>query len=482
MTYTEALNYINNSLTSGSVYGLSRIKELLYRLSNPEKDMRIIHVAGTNGKGSVSRMLMSILHQAGYNVGIFNSPYLESMNEYLCVNGVTATDDEYALIAGIVKNAVEGVFRDRGNDIERDGQAESDSDRTGTDRLYDTGMVEKPTEFEFSFAMAMEYFSRKNCDFAIVECGLGGLTDATNVFEEKELSIITNIGKDHIKLLGDNIRDIAKQKAGIINKYDTVIAYPSEKEALDEIKKKCRQKKAELIIPDYIDFNQMAYYNIGLPKDMIAEVERRAGDVFGSLPIMIDSISLDGTFQKKNGIVAVSAALALISKGYRIKCKDIIKGLKNVTWPGRFETLCKKPLVIADGGHNVQCTEALCVSLDRKNIRKAIFVIGIMADKDYRKIFKMLLPYAELVIATEPHNDRRLCTEDIRETFCELMSKESLIDGNDIAKVIREIKEPSDAVREALRLDLENYNNKMPIIVTGSLYMMGDIRKVFKNH
>ena len=449
MTYLESLNYINNNLTSGSVYGLSRIKELLKRLDNPQKCMSIIHIAGTNGKGSISRMIMSILKAAGYTVGIFNSPYLEKKNEYLCVNGVDATDDEYALIAGIAKRAVEGV-----------------------------PMEEKPTEFEFSFAMAMEYFARKNCDFAIVECGLGGLTDATNIFDEKELSIIANIGLDHTKLLGDTIKDIAKQKCGIIIKNDTVIAYPSDKDAIKTIKRVCKSKNAKLITPDYIEFGTMSYYNPGFPdNDPVLENEK----IWLNMPLITSSIALKGSFQKRNGMVALAAVMELASKGFNITYNNIINGLKNVTWPGRFETLCKEPLIIADGGHNLQCAKALCDSLDSEGISKAIFVIGIMADKDYKDVFKQLYPYTVKVVATEPANPRRLNTEEICKCFTEISNSDDLILDDKSHRLldmdIYAEKTPADAVKAALKLDRECYNNKMPIIITGSLYMMSEIRR-----
>ena len=437
MTYTETEKYISEKLSKGSIYGLDRIKELLFRLSNPEKDMKIIHIAGTNGKGSISRMLMSILCSAGYKVGIFNSPFLSKRNEYLCCNGIDSNDEEYSFIAGIVKNAIEGT------------------------RLNLNKMEEYPTEFEFSFAMAMEYFSRKNCDLAIIECGLGGKDDATNIFEEKELSIIANIGMDHVKLLGNNIKEITKQKCGIVIKNDTVVVYPSEKDAMNIIKRNCRAKNAKLITPDYVEFGTMSYYNPGFPEnDEVLKNEK----LWLNMPILLDNIALDGSFQKKNGMVAIAAAAALMEKGYKISFKAVLNGLKSVKWPGRFETLCKSPLVIADGGHNVQCTKALCDSLDSNNMSKAIFVVGIMADKDYPEIFKMLSPYVEYLIATEPANPRRLSSEEILEEFKNLS----------IASI--SVKNPKEAVRIAMDIDKNRFNNELPIIITGSLYMMGDIR------
>ena len=469
MTYKESLDYINNSLTSGSVYGLSRIKELLKRLSNPETGMKIIHIAGTNGKGSISRMIMSILKEAGYTVGIFNSPYLEKKNEYLCCNGVDATDEEYALIAGIVKNAVEGL------EVINRKFDKADIETPVLECVFQP-MREKPTEFEYSFAMAMEYFARKNCDFAIVECGLGGLTDATNIFEEKELSIIANIGLDHTKLLGDTIKEITKQKCGIIIKKETVVAYPSGDEAIKVITRVCKAKEAKLITPNYSEWGKMVFYNPGFPdNDPILKDEK----VWLNMPELMNSIALSGTFQKRNAMVALSAVMALKSKGYKISYRHILNGLRNVKWPGRFETLNENPLIIADGGHNVQCAKALCESLDAAGIKKAIFVIGIMADKDYKEVFKLLYPYAAKLVATEPDNARKLSTEDICKSFAQIISdtknKHNLLDID-----IYSEKKPADAVKKSLRLDAECYGNKMPIVITGSLYMMADIRNAVR--
>ena len=472
MTYDDVQNFINKECTSGSVYGLDRIKELVKRLGNPEKDMKIIHIAGTNGKGSISRMIMSVLTSSGYKVGIFNSPFLDSRREYLCINGVNATDEEYALTARKTIDAIKG----------KNGFGKNKNE-----------MSEYPTEFEFSFAMALKYFADNECDFAIVECGLGGLTDATNIFEDKVLSIIANIGLDHTKLLGNSIKEITEQKCGIIIKNDTVVAYPSDKEAMSVIKKVCRKNRAWLITPDYKVFNNMNYYDPGLADNIkksdykyLPNAEKAYADtvdslnkfmgssrvekVWLSMPYLLDRLSLKGSFQKKNAMVALASVMALKYKGYlkKVSFTSIEKGFKTVTWPGRFETLLKKPLVIADGGHNVQCTKALIESLDEEDIKKAIFVIGIMADKDYKEVFKLLTPYIEQVIATEPSNPRRLDAEDICE--CIRTNKES-ISGFTIEK------DPCKAVKKAIEISNKDYSCKMPVIVTGSLYMMADIRK-----
>ena len=469
MTYDDVQNFISKDCTSGSVYGLARIKELVKRLGNPEKDTKIIHIAGTNGKGSISRMIMSVLACSGYKVGIFNSPFLESRREYLCINGINATDEEYADVSERVIQAIKGKSKSKST----------------------SKMSQYPTEFEFSFATALKYFAEQQCDFAIIECGLGGLTDATNIFEDKVLSIITNIGLDHTKLLGNSIKEITEQKCGIIIKKDTVVTYPSDKEAMKVIKKVCKAQNAWLITPDYVDLNGMNYYNPGLTDnikksdykylpnadkvyaDTIESLDKfmgskRAEKVWLSMPYLLDRLSLKGAFQKKNAMVALASVMTLKYKGYlkKVSFSTIEKGFKTVSWPGRFETLLKKPLVIADGGHNVQCTKALIESLDEAGIGKAIFVIGIMADKDYKEVFRLLTPYIEQVIATEPANPRRLDAEEICKFFLK-----------DFKKIE---KNPCNAVKKAIEISNKDYSGKMPVIVTGSLYMMADIRKAVK--
>ena len=476
MTYNQVQNFIKNECTQGSVYGLERIKELLLRLDNPEKKMKIIHIAGTNGKGSISRMIMSVLACSGYKAGIFNSPFLESRREYLCINGENASEKDYAKTAKSVIDVIKG------------------KNQKGT-----PDMSQYPTEFEFSFAMALKYFTDNACDFVIVECGLGGLSDATNIFEDKALSIIANIGLDHTKLLGDTIKDIAEQKCGIIIKNDTVIAYPSDKEAMSVIKKACKKTHSWLITPDYAESGRTIYYNPGFTDNITksayksmgynaAEADMIYSDTLNSvyrfmssarveriwcaMPYLLDCVNLDGYFQKKNAMVALAAVMALKYKGFakKISFTSIEKGFKTVTWPGRFETLLKKPLVIADGGHNVQCAKALCESLDREGIDKAIFVIGIMADKDYKEVFKLLFPYVKRLVATEPDNPRRLAAKDIVSVFTEY-NKPIRPAGRFIA-----VSDPKDAVKKAIEISITKYSGKMPVIVTGSLYMMADIR------
>lgn len=398
--------------TPGSIYGLERIEELLKRLGNPEKHMKLIHVAGTNGKGSVSRMLQAVLTEAGYRTGSFNSPFLASPREYLSIDGEDADEEQYAAEADAIRACVEG----------------------------DSPMENRPTEFELSFGLAIDYFYKSGCDVAIIECGLGGLTDATNCIPVPELAIITNIGLDHVKLLGNTLKEIAFQKCGIIKPGCSVVAYPSDKEAVDVIIETCLKKNCDLHI---------------------------AGGSGANLPGFAGNeefeLSLKGEFQKKNAALVLQAVSVLNSRGFDIDNEAVIRGLSNTKWPARFEIVSEKPLIILDGGHNMQCVDALCESLDRMQIGRVLFVIGVMADKAYEVMFEKLSRFAVHVITTEPANSRRL--------DCGLAAMEWNKYGNVSAEAVNK---PSEAVKKALNLfDGGKYD---AIVVTGSLYMMGEVR------
>lgn len=408
MTYSEAVNFMEKQCSPGSIYGLERITELLERLENPERKMKLIHIAGTNGKGSVSRMLQSVLTAAGYRTGCFNSPFLASPREYLSIDGTDASEEQYAEAAEIIRQCVEGS----------------------------SPMQERPTEFELSFALAVDYFYRSACDIAIIECGLGGLTDATNCIPAPELAIITNIGLDHVKLLGNTLAEIAAQKSGIIKEGSAVVAYPSEKEALDVIINTCRKRKCELIIPD------------------ISGTEYE--------------LSLKGEFQKRNASVVLAAVKVLRKRGFEIDETAVRSGFANTVWPARFEIMSENPLIIIDGGHNSQCVDAFCENLDKMKIKNAIFIIGVMADKAYKEMFIKLKKYVGLAIITEPSNPRRL----------------SCIEGAAVWKELGKETAAAAGPAEAVRLAFSQYKKAdySAIIATGSLYMMDEVRNAIKYH
>ena len=490
MNYEEAFDYLYNCSTKGSVYGLERVKRLADEMNLPDKNCRLIHVAGTNGKGSVSRMIASILTSAGYRTGIFNSPFLSAPTEYMCVDGVDANREEFAEEVSKVRNACKKI------------------------KEKDPAFM-MPTEFEMSFCATLSYFKTKKCEFAVIECGLGGLTDATNIIPAPELAIITNIGIDHTGLLGNTVQEIAAQKAGIIKHGCDVIAYPSCNEALNIIAKKCISEDCNFFVAD----NYISEYEeyIGLPGNFqkanaavavkaVEILNKRSAQNIGNTSETYNSDTVKNvtdentdkiklinsetaktgkdentdTFKSNNSETAKtgkdentdafkannSETVNPVKDEYRyISTNDIRHGLASVRWPGRFEIIRKNPYIIIDGGHNNQCIEALTESLDSLNISKAVFVIGVMADKSYQDMFVKLSKYAEYVITTEPANPRRLdCCESLKYWNSLQVEGEAVI-------------RPSEAVKRAVDYSADRKN----IVVAGSLYMMGEVRETLKS-
>ncbi len=422
MNYAEAVDFITKQNAPGSKYGLERIEELLDRLHNPERGMKLIHVAGTNGKGSVSRMLASVLMEAGYRVGSFNSPFISKINEYMTINGEVCSDEKYAEYAGILKEAA-------------------------------MGMEDRPTEFEMSFAMAMRYYYDSGCEFAVIEAGLGGANDATNAIPAPLLVIITNIGLDHTGLLGNTIEMIAKEKSGIIKKGCRVVAYPSDSRALKIISEQCEKCEADLTVADFSGLKICNSERISVSDRLCINYGGYKGLALGP----------KGIFQARNAAVVLEAVKLLKDSGVGITDDAVFGGIENCVWNARFEVLSEKPLVIADGGHNIQCIEALTESIEHigeLKKRNIIFVIGVMADKDYGQMFEMLRPYAVRVITTEPSNSRRLDAEKSAGIWREL------------GVPAEAVKSPSEAVSYAMGIADEN----SAIIAAGSLYMMDEIR------
>ena len=417
MTYKETLEYIHSVCWKGSRPGLERITELCERLGNPQKKLKFIHVTGTNGKGSVSAMLTSILLKSGKKVGTFTSPYIFDFRERMCVNGEMISEEDLA-------RATEFV-------------------RPHADAMEDT-----PTEFEMITAIGLVYFMWQNCDIVVLEAGLGGRLDSTNVIDSAEASIITSIALEHTEYLGDTTEKIAGEKAGIIKSGCPVVAGKTDCGAMAVIKAKAEEKGSKFHTPNY-----SLIENLSVSLD---------GCRFDYDTVKGIRLPLVGAYQPDNAAVAITAARVL-----GVEDEIIREGLCSVKWAGRFEILSSNPTVIYDGGHNIQCAEAVANSLKALDCKKVVMLTAVMADKEYHKMAEILAPFAKRVYCVTPVNvPRALDAEEYAEVFSELgvnaISAGSVEAGLSLAYGYAKARE-------------------LPLLVTGSLYLYKEFRDAFDN-
>lgn len=406
----NGFEYIKIAAERGSKLGLERITELCDRLGKPQNKTPIIHIAGTNGKGSFGAMLSAILAESGYTVGGFSSPALTDLTDSFRINGENISDDDF-------------------NDVMADLIPICED------------MVDKPTEFEVLTAAAYELFNRKKCDIALIECGMGGETDSTNVVEKPLLSVITNIALDHTAFLGDTIEEIARCKAGII-KNSRPVLYGGNESALAVIRDISQKKGSQLTLTDServtvleSDISGVVYHD----------------KVFGRL-----ILPLIGTYQRGNLANVLTAVELLRSEGMNITENAVKSGISKAVWQGRFEVVRRNPLIIYDGAHNpdgiIQAAESISAYIGGK----IALLIGVMADKEYGLYPEILGKFIDKAFTVRPDNPRSLDSESLAAAFEE--------NGIDVLSC--------GTVESGLRLALEYAKNRdIPLIVLGSLYM-----------
>ncbi len=430
MDYIEAINYINDKNKFGSRPGLDVIGKLLELMGNPHLDMKYIHVAGTNGKGSTSSYIASILKEAGYRVGLFTSPYLERFNERISINGKDIPDERLAEITERIKEKIE-IMLDEG--------------------------YEHPTTFEIVTAIAFVYFKEENLDYVVLEVGLGGRADSTNIIKDSLASVITTIDYDHTDVLGDTLDKIAYEKAGIIKENGLVISYPQKEEAYRVIREVARKKSALMV-------------KCPMEKVEIIKLDENGGvfnfnynnHIFKNL-----EIKLLGEFQIYNATLALVTILTLRDKGIvNVSDEEIRKGLKKAQWKGRLEVLRRNPTFIIDGAHNLQAAMTLAKNLNRFKYDRLILGIGILKDKDVEHIVSTLVPLAEKVVITEVNMARKMEAEALEKII-------NKYNGNTYVE-----KDIERAIDKAFQLA-----GKDDIIVfSGSLYLIGDVRRILVNN
>jgi len=419
MNSEEITAYMEEAAARGIVPGLSATEALLDALGHPEERLRFVHIAGTNGKGSVLAYLTTVLQEAGYKVGAFFSPALNDPWEKIRVGGRPITEKAVGHALTILKER--GV---------------------------------SGTVFETECALALWYFARCKCDIAVLECGMGGEADATNVIPAPELCVFTPIDMDHMQYLGNSLSRIAAAKAGIIKTGSTVVTASQEAEALAELRKKAGKTKV---------------IEAKTPTDVRYGLYEQHFNCAGYRDLMI---RLAGTWQIKNAALAVTALECLKKRGFDIPEEALRKGLAETVWDGRFTVLRKKPLFLMDGAHNEAAVRVLKESLETYLPgERFVMILGVLKDKAYEKELRMLLPLAvHLITLTPPENARALPALDLAETAQEI-AEEAGLDLSITA---------ADSVEEATEIALLLSGGKLPVLATGSLSWIGRLRGTLK--
>ena len=416
MNVNEAIAYIHSVCWKGSVPGLERTQELLAKIGNPEKSLKFVHIAGTNGKGSTAAMTASILRKAGYRTGLYTSPYIYRFHERMQVDGVEISDEDLIEVTEYVKP-------------------------------YADSMEQCPTEFELVCCIAFEYFKRKGCDIVVLEVGMGGEMDATNVIETPEVAVITNIGLDHTEVLGDTIEKIAETKAGIFKENGRAVIYRGAESVEEVFERICAEKNVSLKKADFESLKRLSH---GLEGQVFDCGSRR--ELF--LPLL-------GEHQLHNASVVLSVADSLVEAGWKISEENIRDGLRDVSWPGRFDIVGRDPLFIIDGGHNPQCIEALAKNIeDYLSDRRVIALTGVLADKDYADMYRPIMPMIEQFVCVTPPNPRRLTADKLALYLQQAGAKAA----------------PCDTIEDGVRKAIELAGSDGVVLCFGSLYSIGSIR------
>lgn len=455
MNYSEAREYLKNVNKLGSILGLNTIKELLKRLGNPQNELKVVHIAGTNGKGSIMTFVQNILMESGYKVGRYCSPAVFNEREIIRINDEYISEEQSADLLTRIKEKC--------------------------DSMYSEGLPH-PTSFEIETAEALMFFKEQNCDIALIECGMGGETDATNVFEKVLCSVIATISLDHTQFLGSTIEEITKVKSGIIKENCPVVMSKQTGEAESVIKKACKQNNSKLIIPTEQDFENVEIDGLTTKVTYKASNNKE----------YILNLQALGTYQIKNAKTAVEVALVLdkaltektdicdesdknnstgmennINNSGNTIEKNIKKGIEKTVWPGRMEVISKEPLIIIDGAHNPGAVLELRKTLDLYFTNKRItFIMGVLSDKDFSKEAEIIADRAERIITITPNNSRGLDGHKLAET---------LVKYNHNVQVADSLKQAAEE-----SIDTIKENRADMILAFGSLSYFGELKQVVR--
>lgn len=418
MTYDEALEYIHGVNWTFCKPGLERISELCEKLGNPERKLKFVHVAGTNGKGSFCSMLESVLRAAGYKTGLYTSPYIKEFNERMRVMGKNIENDTLADITSRVRPIADA-------------------------------MADKPTEFELITAIAFQYFYESGCDIVVLEAGMGGRLDSTNVIREPLLSVITGIALDHTDYLGDTVAKIAAEKAGIIKDSSPVLYGGEDDEAREVIRAVAYDRKSEFFGVDYQKIERLD-----------STLNGTSFDYKGHKDI---KINLLGLYQPKNAALVLEAIDILRKRGINISDSAVKRGLCDARWLARFEIISTDPLIIFDGAHNPQGITGAVASIKHYFGSEKVYVLtGVLRDKDYKFIAGELASVAARAFTITPQNQRALSAEEYAKVLSDLG-----VTANPYPSIEAALKSAKEAAR----------SEGKPLLCLGSLYTYADVVK-----
>jgi dihydrofolate synthase/folylpolyglutamate synthase len=427
MNYEESRKYIQDASSRGSVLGLDNIVNLMNKLGNVQDRLKVVHIAGTNGKGSTSVYITQILIEAGYTVGRYTSPAVFDYMEMFTINNINISEDEYAVNMTIIKKAIDEM------------EAEH---------------MTLPTSFEIETALAYLYFYRNKCDIAIIETGMGGRLDATNIVKSPLVSVLTSISKDHSRFLGETLEEITFNKAGIIKKNCPVVSAIQCDEAAKVIKEETIKNNSKLIVCNELQnvrFNNDKTYGryVGISNEFNVET------------------SMLGTFQIHNIPTAIETILALKSEGFFIYKENIENGIKNASISGRCERINDTPAIYIDGGHNPGAAFNLKNTLEMYfTNRKLVYIIGVLADKDYDTVLSVTGGLANHIITVTPPDNARS------------------LDGRELLKTVLKYNtsaEYADDLEKAVNRGIECAGDDGVLFVFGSLSYLGRIKEIVRS-
>jgi dihydrofolate synthase/folylpolyglutamate synthase len=427
--YSSAVNWIEGFAPFGINLGLDRVRYLLQMLGNPEQSLQYIHVAGTNGKGSTCAFLTQVLLQSGYAVATFTSPCLERFTNRIQYNGIDIPEEDVLAITNILKPVVDSV-----------GQSK----------------LGQPTMFEVTTCMALVYFSQIKPDFVVLEVGLGGRLDSTNIITPL-VSIITNIGYDHMAILGDSLEEIAHEKAGIIKQDIPVVSAVEQKEVMEVIEQHCVNKNAQLYLLNR-DFNFRVVSS--RLNDQVINFNSKLGNHEAL------SITMNGQHQLKNASVAIMA-LEILRTKYNISLNGLKDGLRNTKWAGRLELVADEPGILLDGAHNPEGAKTLAEALTSVyTYKKLNLMVGMLNTKEHTAYLKPLLPLVDTLIITEPDFRNKMPANELYHLA------QQVITENDLQTKV--YLKPD--WKEALQCLSEMTSKDELAVVSGTLYLISDVR------